>query len=89
MLPKLYRFRNLKERNIVQSWPALKDLIDNEDFPPGRKLSPNIRAWTEDEVIEWLDSRPTEPSTSLRGAVARIAAEKAASRTDPEQTDAA
>ena len=43
MLPHFVRFKVLKEANIVHSWPALRDLIENEGFPRGRKLSPNSR----------------------------------------------
>ena len=77
MLPQFVRFKALKEANIVQSWPALKDLIDHEGLPCGRKLSPQIRVWTIDEVNAWIETRPLEPAEP-RGLAARRAAEKAA-----------
>jgi Prophage CP4-57 regulatory protein (AlpA) len=64
------RFRDLKARGIVNTWPTLKSRIERAGFPPGQKLGPNTRAWREDEVQAWLDSRPTEFSLpqALRGA---------------------
>jgi hypothetical protein len=56
---ELVRFRHLKERGIVENWPQLKRLIENCGFPSGRYLGPNSRAWFEDEIDEWLNSRPT------------------------------
>jgi len=35
-------------------------LTISHGFPPGRLLGPNTRAWTEPEVAEWIDIRPTE-----------------------------
>jgi predicted DNA-binding transcriptional regulator AlpA len=54
----LLRFRQLKERGVVGSWPQLKRLQEGQGFPPGRMLSPNVRAWTEEEIDAWLASRP-------------------------------
>jgi predicted DNA-binding transcriptional regulator AlpA len=53
------RFRDLKERGIVNSWAMLKIRVERDGFPPGTKLGPNTRAWREDKVQAWLDSRPT------------------------------
>jgi hypothetical protein len=65
----LLRFADLQERGIVNSWPQLKRLQELHGFPAGKMLSPNIRAWRESEVDEWLDSRPTENTQPLEGAV--------------------
>ena len=54
----LLRFADLKARGIVKNWPTLKRWIENEGFPPGRQLGPNTRVFPEDEIQEWLDSRP-------------------------------
>jgi hypothetical protein len=70
----LFRFRDLKERGIVNSWPQLKRLQELHDFPLGRMLSPNTRAWTESEVNAWIESRPIENTRPLQGAPARKAA---------------
>jgi predicted DNA-binding transcriptional regulator AlpA len=67
MTLSLLRFRDLKERGIVNSWPQLKRLIEFHDFPPGRLLSPNVRAWTDNEIDGWIGSRPVD-GTPLRGA---------------------
>ena len=56
---RLIRFKNLQERGIVGNWPTLKRLIETQGFPPGRLLGLNTRVWTEDEVDDWLDARPT------------------------------
>jgi predicted DNA-binding transcriptional regulator AlpA len=75
----LLRFRDMKERGIVNSWPQLKRLQTEHGFPLGRMLSPNIRAWTLAEIDEWIASRPIENTTPLRGAPkAKHAARKAA-----------
>ena len=45
-------------------------MIDELGFPPGILLSPNIRAWRLDDVLAWLDARPSErkeaPAALLR-----------------------
>lgn len=62
------RFAWLKEQKIVDSWAQLKNLQETYDFPLGRMLSPNIRAWhLENEIEPWLASRPVE-GPELRGA---------------------
>jgi len=56
----LLRFKQLQQRNIVKNRPQLKRLQEKHGFPKGKLVSPNIRAWTEDEVYEWYQSRPAE-----------------------------
>jgi Prophage CP4-57 regulatory protein (AlpA) len=63
----LLRFRDLKDRGIVNSWPQLKRLIELHGFPKGRLLSPNTRAWLGTEIDAWINSRPVEGG-KLRGA---------------------
>jgi predicted DNA-binding transcriptional regulator AlpA len=58
MMKPLIRFDDLKARNIVNNRQTLQNWIRNEGFPPGKMLGPNTRAWTEDEVAAWLNSRP-------------------------------
>ena len=68
MSTRFVRFRDLKARGIVNNWAQLDNLIEKYDFPPGRMLSPNTRAWDEEEEVEpWLASRPTE-GPAPRGA---------------------
>lgn len=57
-LPTFLRFKDLKARGIVQSWPQLGRLIRDQNFPLGTMLGVNTRAWTEDEVAAWIGSRP-------------------------------
>ena len=56
---RLLRVRDLKDRGIIYNWTTLHRWIANGQFPPGRYLGPNTRVWTEDEIAEWLASRPT------------------------------
>jgi hypothetical protein len=62
------RFRDLKARGIINNWPMLKVRVERDGFPPGEKLGPNTRAWREDKVQAWLDSRPTERKPDPRKA---------------------
>jgi hypothetical protein len=54
----MLRFKDLQARGIVKNWMTLKRWIEKEGFPPGIKLAANTRAFPEDEVNEWLASRP-------------------------------
>jgi hypothetical protein len=55
------RFADLKARNIVRNRATLRNWILRYDFPPGRLTGPNTRTWGENEVDEFIASRPTEP----------------------------
>jgi predicted DNA-binding transcriptional regulator AlpA len=57
LLPKLLKFRDLKAAGVVGNWTTLQRWIDNGSFPPGIKIGPNTRAWTEESIAEWLASR--------------------------------
>jgi hypothetical protein len=60
-MPKSWlRFSDLKARGIVKSWTQLKRLIELYGFPAGRMVSPNIRAWTDEEIDEYVESCPVE-----------------------------
>jgi predicted DNA-binding transcriptional regulator AlpA len=62
----LLRFRDLKQRNIVSNWPTLLRWIGDPNiaFPAGRRIGPNTRTWTSEEVEAWIASRPSAgPST--------------------------
>jgi predicted DNA-binding transcriptional regulator AlpA len=65
---KLLRFKDLKERGVVNNWPTLLNWIGNGHFPPGRKIGPNSRAWTEDEISEWYATRPIAERTPATAA---------------------
>ena len=59
MTPKLLRFADLKELGVVRNWPTLLRWIEKNGFPPGHYTGPNTRTWTEQEVDEYLASRPS------------------------------
>jgi predicted DNA-binding transcriptional regulator AlpA len=59
MVTRLLRYRDLEAAGIVASWTALRYKIKKNGFPSGRYIGPNSRAWTVDEVQQWLDARPT------------------------------
>ena len=52
---KLLRFKDLKERGIVNNRATLSRRIREHGFPPGFLLGPNSRAWTEDEIEGHLE----------------------------------
>jgi predicted DNA-binding transcriptional regulator AlpA len=51
------RFRDLKQRGVVFNWTTLARLIREQGFPPGTRIGAQARAWAEDEVEAWLQSR--------------------------------
>lgn len=54
---RLLRFADLKEANIVSSWPQLKRLVDGHGFPRGYLLSPAVRVWDASAIDDWLQAR--------------------------------
>jgi predicted DNA-binding transcriptional regulator AlpA len=68
---KYLRFPDLVARGIVNSRITLKRLIDGQGFPPGVLLTPNARAWPEDEVDDWCARRPVarKPATNKAATV--------------------
>src|SRR5262245_23056476 len=59
-LPIYVRARDIRDAGIARNWPTLTRLIEEEGFPRGVMLSPNIRAWRLDEIEAWLATRPVE-----------------------------
>ena len=57
MLPKFIRFRDLMEAGIVSNWTTLGNLVNDEGFPAGTKLTSNQRVWTLVEIEQWLATR--------------------------------
>jgi hypothetical protein len=55
---KLLRYADLKARGIFNSRMTLKRQIDAGEFPTGRLITPNRRAWTPEEVEEYHATRP-------------------------------
>ena len=68
MTISLLRFSDLRAGGIVSNWPQLRHLQEDHGFPPGRLLSPRIRAWTPSEVEDWIAKRPVESTRPLQGA---------------------
>jgi predicted DNA-binding transcriptional regulator AlpA len=58
MSKRKLRFRDLRDRGVVDNRTTLKRWVDGQGFPPGKKIGPNTRVWDEDEVDSWIDSRP-------------------------------
>ncbi len=58
---KWLRFADLRDRGLVNNRPQLRNLQVKHEFPRGKLLAPNTRAWTEEEVTAWEDSRPDAP----------------------------
>jgi ATP-dependent 26S proteasome regulatory subunit len=56
----LWRYRDLKQRGVVNNRPQLKKLIDEYGFPPGKLLSPNTRVWTDQEIFDYYAGCPSE-----------------------------
>jgi hypothetical protein len=71
MTTVLMRFADLKARGIVRNWPQLKRLQHLHNFPSGRMLSPGCRTWSEQEIDQWLASRPVENKRPLQGPAVR------------------
>jgi predicted DNA-binding transcriptional regulator AlpA len=58
-LPRHVRFRHIRAAGIADSYTALDRLVRDHGFPVGRLISPNVRAWTVEEIEGWLATRPT------------------------------
>ena len=56
---------DLAERKISSSARQTKYLQEHHGFPLGRMLSPQIRGWTEQEITDWLASRPVKSPCNI------------------------
>jgi hypothetical protein len=56
----LWRYRDLKLRGFVTSRAMLKIMIEQYGFPAGKMLTPNCRTWTQEEVLAYYASRPSD-----------------------------
>jgi predicted DNA-binding transcriptional regulator AlpA len=61
---KLIRYEDLVAKGVVNSRMTLKRIIDIHGFPPGVLVTPNARAWNEEEVDAWIAARPTARKAS-------------------------
>jgi predicted DNA-binding transcriptional regulator AlpA len=71
---KLIRYTDLVAKGVVNSRMTLKRLIDSQGFPPGVLITPNSRAWREEEVDAWIAARPAARKQSTRQLSAQAAA---------------
>jgi hypothetical protein len=55
------RYSDLKPRGIVNNRMTLRNWILKYGFPPGQLTGPNTRTWGEDEVDQYVATRPTAP----------------------------
>jgi predicted DNA-binding transcriptional regulator AlpA len=55
--PRL-RYRDLVALRIVNNRTTLNKRIKQDGFPPGAMTGPNERTWGEDEVEDYIASRP-------------------------------
>ena len=62
-MKRFLRFRDLQKAGVVRSRPCLALWIKTCGFPRGVKLGANTRVWSEDEIEDWLASRPTSPKS--------------------------
>ena len=61
MLPTFIRYPELKAAGLVKNWTNLRERILHHGFPPGRLIGPNMRAWTPEEIRDYVASCPTAP----------------------------
>ena len=67
MLPvKLYSIKELACLGM-SNYPTLKRWQETQGFPIGRLLGKNTRVWTEEELLEWWNNRPTDPPENVKG----------------------
>lgn len=67
MVVNYLRFTDLQKKKIVNNWTTLQRWIKAGHFPPGRKIGPNSRAWTEDEVAEYQRRLDLDQGASANG----------------------
>ena len=64
---RLVRFSDLKQRGIVGNWPMLRRMVERDGFPPGVRLGAQMRAWPEEEIEAWLESRRIPAPAQTQG----------------------
>jgi len=65
---RLWRYRDLKAAQIVNSRMTLKRLVDSGRLAPGRLITPNARAWTDEEIESLISTAPTARKPATRRA---------------------
>jgi predicted DNA-binding transcriptional regulator AlpA len=67
------RFRELVAAGIIRNWPTLRRLIREQQFPAGKMIGPNTRAWPVNEIESWLATRPTDnENIRLKGGKKKV-----------------
>jgi predicted DNA-binding transcriptional regulator AlpA len=86
MLNPILRYNDLKRSGVVNNRATLYRWIKYHGFPPGVLIGPNSRAWSEKDVLDWLDSRPSTGQHEVPSKFENTAqAERLQSK--PEPTD--
>jgi predicted DNA-binding transcriptional regulator AlpA len=57
MTGRFVRYRDLKERGLINNRVTLGRWIESGGFPPPLKIGPNTVVWPEHEIDEWLATR--------------------------------
>ncbi len=76
---KFLRLKNLEERGTATTHHVVRHMQIHQGFPLGRLLGPGTRVWTEDEITEWLASRPVEVSERAPRRAQRLVEARCAS----------
>jgi len=56
------RYADFERDGLFKSRQQLQNAIKYLNFPLGRLITPNVRAWHKEKEVEpWLETRPVEP----------------------------
>jgi hypothetical protein len=58
----ILRFCDLKAAGICRNWTQLNRMIALHGFPPGKKISPQVRVWNEADVMDWWNASAANSS---------------------------
>jgi hypothetical protein len=61
---KWLRYKHFKEDGIFNSRMTMMRAIQRGELEPGTLISPNIRAWTEQQRDRYIACRPTSKKTA-------------------------
>jgi hypothetical protein len=60
-MQKRLRYADLLALGIVKNRQTIHNWQEKYGFPLGQLTGPNCRTWTEGEIQDYLDTRPTAP----------------------------
>jgi predicted DNA-binding transcriptional regulator AlpA len=69
---KLLRYNDLVARAVVASRMTLWRLIREYNFPEGKLITPNARAWDEAEVDAWIASSVSGRPPGFAGVAVEV-----------------